>query len=233
MRKCHLCGSLIRRKAEFCRYCTVRQSEDVRKSHPTARSVARPPDEPDPWIALSDDSDERALRQERDQAARVAFEAQIRGATERAAARRRVFDPPPPPPPAAPPEPASEAPEPVPVAPEPVRVAPEPEPEPEVEPEPARSTATAPSAVAWSTETRTVGDLGKTDTNDQADTNGKSGANGEAGANGKANGKVKKGRHGRSNGDNGTRAPEPCAGDHLGGFEHFPEASSKPAVRWG
>jgi len=51
MRKCHLCGSVIRRKTEFCRFCSARQA-GAQAENPDRAPLGPPPGSPS-WTQLA------------------------------------------------------------------------------------------------------------------------------------------------------------------------------------
>ncbi len=72
MRKCHLCGSVLRRRAEFCRFCTARQP-GAQTEHPSGVATGPPPGGP-PWMVPAPPETEFATTSAHDAPSPASFE---------------------------------------------------------------------------------------------------------------------------------------------------------------
>ena len=257
MRKCYLCGSLIRKRAEYCRFCTVRQpagrtSQRRGGPHTESLSTPRPPASTPPEDVVWPDPPERRAPEP---PVVVIAPAQPTDPIEmvvpdRASAPVPAPDPVPVPDPVDSPGPVpADSPAPVDSPPpiDPPRPivtvlatvdapSPVPPPPPFIPPPPLAPPATEDEAPGndhassgWKSDPSGSGNgHGHAEPgSDQG--NGSVEAIAHPNGNGNGSGKTSRNGHVNGNGD----ISKPCASDHLRGFADFPNAEARPKVRWG
>jgi hypothetical protein len=220
MRKCRLCGSLIRRKALHCRFCTAPQT-DARGAQANGASLGPTESRAPHWLPAGASIEPEWTPEPvepRDAIVVDDFEAQLLASDFRRATERRtdrtdtiaplsLDDTPPNPGPVRPPDP----PPPPPTMPETPIV--------KLIASGTASDESADAATAAGPHHRN----GHANGNGHADGNGSNGDS-HGNANGNGNGHVPANGNGNGNGD---------ADEHLVGFAHFPDATAAPKVRWG